>query len=138
MDLNENAVDMTIAHRTAYRYNCAALAGFVGAHGLHSECYPQSIYERSNGVGVRGVQHIHAFDSCTGTGDTARCTHDITHRVHVDAFLFTDHRPQPGFSHVAPYGAHRTRASPQSPWSTAARSSDHAAIYHAPPPNSLY
>ena len=52
-------------------------------------------------------------------------------------FLFADQRPQPGLSDYVPSGTHRTRASPQSPWSTAARSSDHAAIYHAPPPNSI-
>ena len=86
---------------------------------------------------MRGIRHMHAVYSCTGKSDTVRCTYVTICRVHRDSFLFTDQRPQPGPSVVAPYGAPHTRASPQSPWSTAARSSDYAAIYHALPPNSI-
>ena len=87
---------------------------------------------------MRGVQHVYAFHSCTGMGDTVRCTYAIIRGVRIDMFLFADQRPQPGLSDYVPSGTHRTRASPQSPWSTAARLIDCAAFYNAPPPNSLY
>ena len=135
----ENTVEMTIAQRPAHGHNCATLAAFVGAHGFHSECCPQSIYERRIGIGVRGIRHMRAVYSCAGTVIQLAVHMPLsTASILCVLLLFADHRPQPGrSSDNAPEGTYRTRASPQLPWSTAARLNGHAAIYNAPPPNSI-